>query len=131
MDEGVAIDARNVDGLGANHARHVELFVHHEVHVVVVCLVGNREGRTILVRSGILVARAGGDGGGVFANVDLHLVVTIFVGRGLVGVRVAKLIGTSDGNGDTRDRGRAILFVHITVDAVGGAVAAHLNGDNI
>ena len=127
MDEGVAFNTRNVDGLGANHARHVELFVHHEVHVVVVTFVGNREGRTILVRSGILVARAGSDGNGVFTHVDLHLVVAMFVGRGFVGVRIAELIGTGDGDGDTRDRGLIVLFEHIAVDAVGGAVATHLH----
>ena len=57
----------------------------------------------------------------------MHGVVTVVVGGGAVVDGVAELVGASHGDGDAADRGDAVLFIHIAVDAGFGTVAAHLH----
>ena len=82
LDEFFTID---LDGLCADVGRSVERFVHDEVDVIDLTLVRSIEGQC-MSRGGFLIAILVGNGHGVFTNVDLHVVVTVVVGGGSVGV---------------------------------------------
>ena len=123
LDEFFAID---LNGLGADISRSVEDFVHDEVDVIDLTLVRGIEGQC-MSRDGFLITFLVGNGHGVVTNVDLHVVVTVVVGGGSVGVLVAKFVGTGDGDGDAADRGDAVLLVSIAVDTGFIGVTRHLH----
>ena len=116
----------DLNDFGADHRAGIELFLHDEVHLAPSALVRQGERRNVGVRLGVLVAGAVGQSGIVFASQHgVNGVVTVVVGGGAVVDGVAELVGASHGDGDAADRGDAVLFIHIAVDAGFGAVAAH------
>ena len=64
----------------------------------------------------------------VATSVDVAAVVTLGVGREVVGVVHVELVNTDHRNGGASDAGRAVLLVHVTVNI---AVARNLHGDRI